>query len=82
VKVKILCSYTLEVEIPDDVNPWFYIEDNGCPGTGAVGLKLGQVVDEHDQNSTCWACACDGENKILEIHGGPHHGWTPEKETP
>jgi hypothetical protein len=61
------CSFTVEIEVPDE---WdldqarFAIEENGCPGTGIVGAKLEEIMEEHRKNSTCWACAAQGTNRI------------------
>lgn len=41
------------------------IEENGCPGTGLVGATLERIMDLHDIEGTCWACALQGDNKIV-----------------
>jgi hypothetical protein len=65
-KVKVRCTYILEVEIPDDCDPEFTIEDNCCPGSGAVGGALRKLMEKHEAPSAgCWACACGGSNVIV-----------------
>jgi len=69
-KVRVLCSYEVEVyynDEDDDSFIHFCIEDNGCPGTSRVGLALDEAIEFHDKQSTCWACALQGKNKILSI---------------
>lgn len=66
-KVRVRCSFVVDVELPDDCDPYFTIEDNGCPGTGAVQMALEKIMVEHDNASTCWACAAEGKNEILEV---------------
>jgi len=67
VKVRVRCTYLVEVELPDDADVKFIIEENGCPGTGAVGLALEETMKECDAASQCWACALGGKNEILEV---------------
>ena len=62
-KVKVQCTLVVEVEVPDDADPHFIFEDNGCPGTGVVGAAIDAAILAGDTNS--------GENKILEIDGVP-----------
>lgn len=66
-RVRVQCTFEVIVEMPDDANVHFVIEDNGCPGTGAVGAELDRLIVEHDAANTCWACACKGENRVLEV---------------
>ncbi len=70
-KVKVQCTLVVEVEVPDDADPHFIFEDNGCPGTGVVGAAIDAAILAGDTNSLCWACNLHGENKILEIDGVP-----------
>lgn len=71
-KVKVRCTFEIEVEVADDVeNVHFMIEENSCPGTGVVGAELERLIEAHDIAGTCWACNLQGENKILEINGEP-----------
>ena len=66
--VKVRCTYEIEVELKDDDDdPYFHIEENSCPATGVVGGTLDKLIEHHDNNGTCWACACSGKNEILEI---------------
>jgi len=66
--VKVRCTFVIEVEVPDDPEfpVQFYIEENSCPGTGAVWAALRQHMEKHEEAGTCWACALGGENKIVE----------------
>ena len=58
----------MDVELPDDCeNPYFQIEDNGCPGTREVGAAIIAAIEHGDENNVCWACNLQGENKIIEI---------------
>lgn len=67
-KVLVECTVQLEVEISDDIeDPYFLIEDNGCPGTGSVGAALDAAMNHGEENSVCWACNLKGTNKILSI---------------
>jgi hypothetical protein len=66
-KVRVLCTFEIEVEIPDEANAHFVIEENGCPGTGAVGEAIRNLIEAGDEANFCWACNCKGENKILSI---------------
>lgn len=66
-KVKV----TLELEIEQGHNETdeefkFRIEENGCPGTGQIGSKLEDIIDQSNEYSTCWGCALKGQNKIIE----------------
>ncbi len=72
-KVKVKCSYVLEIELPegyaeDEAMLRFRIEENGCPGTGEVGAAFDKHLDETPDN-ICWACNIQGANEILEIEG-------------
>lgn len=70
-KVKVMCSYTITVDIPESMrnNLHFYIEDNHCPGTVEMGAEIERIMREQKAKSCCWACAVGGECKILEIDG-------------
>lgn len=65
-KVKVRCSFVIEVEIADDLDPKFVIEENGCPGTGIVGSTLDAHMDKCDVDGVCWACALQGKNEIID----------------
>lgn len=59
------CKYELVVELHDDADPEFVIEDNACPDTGPVGQALNELAEEHEEHRTCWACAAKGKNRII-----------------
>ena len=68
-KIKVKCEFVLEVEVPDDLTPaqvHFVIEDNGCPGTGAVWTALKAALTESEESDICWACKLGGKNTIVE----------------
>jgi hypothetical protein len=64
--VMVQCTFTIPVEVADIENPEFTIEDNGCPGTGPVGAALAEHMEKHEAEGTCWACALNGECKIID----------------
>jgi hypothetical protein len=68
VKVRVRCSYVIEVELPDTQrnSAAWVIEENGCPGTGVVGAALDEQMRLHEEQSTCWACALGGQNQIID----------------
>ena len=70
-RVKVKCTFFIEFDFPREYEDslFFQIEENSCPGTGFVWGTPRQVIEKHDKNSTCWACALHGENKIVEING-------------
>lgn len=67
-KLKVKCSFIIDVDFSDDpeLDPYFQIEENSCPGTGMVWLALKRHIEKHEQSRTCWACALQGKNEILE----------------
>lgn len=67
-KVKVQCSYTIEVDVPDDADydVLFDIEENHCPGTGIVGAALETHRAVCDAKQVCWACALSGKNKVVQ----------------
>lgn len=69
--ITVKCTYEIDVEVEDeyveDGFMYFDIEENHCPGTGIVGAAFDKKREEHDETSTCWACALKGENKIISI---------------
>lgn len=80
-KVRVRCTFEIDVEI-EDYGQWdndfihgmhFMVEDNGCPGTGAVGSAVDAALEKHmaecDKKSFCWACALNGQNQIIAIDG-------------
>lgn len=78
-KVKVRCSYELEIELPD-TDEWtedgnrlifFHIEENNCPGTGPTGGELYRMLDEAEETGNCCFCGRNGENVVLEINGVP-----------
>lgn len=68
-KVKVKASVIVEVDLPDDIDPFFCLEENGCPGTDVVGAEIISAINYGDSESVCWACNLQGENKILSIDG-------------
>lgn len=66
-RIKVRCSYLLEIDVPDDpeYDAVFDIEENHCPGTGIVGAAFEKVRAECDAKRICWACRLQGENKII-----------------
>lgn len=68
-KIKVKVTFTIPVEVPDDVEGYdevFDIEENHCPGTGIVGMAIDQHIKEFGKNSMCWACALDGKCEIVD----------------
>ena len=67
-KYRVLCTFEVEVELPDDCDAVFQIEENGCPGTGVVGNALYACMDECEPEgggAICWACKLNGKNTII-----------------
>lgn len=67
-KVKVKCTLIVTVEMPDyfsEQQARFDIEDNSCPGTHAVGAAIENTIAEHEETSTCWACALKGKNEVI-----------------
>ena len=66
-KVRVRCSFTVEVEVPDDpdYNAYFDLVENHCPATGRVGQAFEEAYAANRKTSTCWACALDGECRII-----------------
>lgn len=87
VQVRIRVSFDVEIAVPadwDDEQIRFYVEENGCPGTGSVGSAVSEIVEKlhaeakkSDEEHYCWACGWDdrgvgnGESKVLEIRRTP-----------
>lgn len=70
--IKIRCSVEVKVEWQDSwADPFFQIEENGCPATGSVGAAFDKLRLEHEAAQTCWACGHGGRNKIVSIDGVP-----------
>ena len=73
-KVVVQCTFEVELDWEDD---WvqeedqikFRLEENGCPGTGSVGLVFEEIIKRCTENNWCWACELKGENKIISIDG-------------
>lgn len=66
VEIKLIVPVEVEDDYyNDDFTPEFDIEESHCPGTGVVWLALSKIIEEHDKNNTCWACALEGKNKII-----------------
>lgn len=66
-KVKVKCTWTVEVEVPDDpeYDARFDLVENHCPGTGLVGAALDKAMREARAASVCWACNGDGKCEIV-----------------
>jgi hypothetical protein len=69
--MKYLIRVTLDVPVEmDDLwdgDPKFYFEENGCPGTGAVGTAIENAIKAAHKGSFCWACNMNGDNKIINV---------------
>lgn len=63
-KVKVACVIYVEVEIGDDVDEIFVIEENGCPGTGVVFRALLDLLEKHENSSFCVMCTNQCTNHI------------------
>lgn len=63
------CSFVVEVELPDDADEIFMIEENGCPGTGVVGNAVEKLSIKHDESEFCEYCNCEGKNEIVSVNG-------------
>jgi hypothetical protein len=55
----------VEIELPDDADEEFYVEDNSCPGTGLVGIAVRELVEAQIHSVSCLFCAANGKNKIV-----------------
>jgi hypothetical protein len=66
--IVVKCTYLIPVEFPAD---WtdemirFEVEQNGCPGTGFTGAAFDAHLKSKGEESICWACTLQGENKII-----------------
>ncbi|MHB9004520.1 MAG: hypothetical protein ACYC6C_10740 [Coriobacteriia bacterium] len=67
-RIKVRCSFVVDVEVPDDpdYDAHFDIEGNHCPGTGVVGAAFDQAYAKAHAGGTCWACALQGKNEIID----------------
>lgn len=77
-KLKVQCTLEIEIDWKDEwYDPFFTIEENGCPGTGSVGAAFDELYEECEKqfreqgSGPCWACNLGGENKIIEVDGAP-----------
>lgn len=67
-KVRVRCSFVVEIDLPDDMTQdeiRFAIEENGCPGTGVVGAAVDSAMEHGDEARVCWACNLQGKNEVL-----------------
>jgi len=64
-KMRVKCSFEIDVEVPDGSDAGFVIEENGCPGTGVVGAAFDQHYKDCERRGVCWACALSGRNEII-----------------
>lgn len=70
-KLLVKCTLFVTVEIDDDSDPQFMIEENSCPGTGSVGAAIDAAMEHAKEKSVCWSCNLRGKNQIVEIDGKP-----------
>ena len=70
-KLRVRCTLYVEVELPPDRDPVFWIEENSCPGTGPVGAEVEAELQYGEVNSVCWSCNLQGRNEIVEVNGLP-----------
>lgn len=73
-RVRITMDVPVEITDYPGHDPVFRIEENGCPGTGSVGLAIEQIQEYFDSQQTCGACAMRGRNEILAVYE-----FTPEE---
>ena len=70
--IKVRCEVVIEVKWQDSwADPFFQIEENGCPATGSVGAAFDKLRETHNEAHTCWACGHEGKNVIVSIDGVP-----------
>jgi len=65
-KYRVKCTVFVDVEYPEDIAK-FMIEENGCPGTSAVGAAIDRAIEHGRKNGVCWACNLGGTNEIVEV---------------
>lgn len=69
-KVLVKCTYSIEIEVPDDTTDdkiCWDVQSNGCPGTGLVGAAFDEVYKRSEKDNTCWSCELNGESKVIKI---------------
>ncbi len=79
-KLTVRVSFNVEIEVADpETDLGFFIEENGCPGTGPVGAAVSAMVE--DETGMCLFCdpKVDGKNRILSVDGVP---WKPKRAAP
>lgn len=66
--ILVKCEFLIPIEIDNDSRESveFIIEENSCPGTGIVGATFDDIMHQHDKDGTCWACALQAKNTIME----------------
>ncbi len=76
-RILVRCTFLVPVEIEyqEENAEWFndgglefMVEENGCPGTGAVGAALEHAIEFGTAHGICWACDLHGENEIMDKH--------------
>lgn len=67
-KVRVKCTWYVDVEFPDGTERdlvEFMVGENSCPGTGAVGAALYRAIADGNARGVCWACNGHGENELV-----------------
>lgn len=67
-KVRVQCTYEIVIEVDaamTEEEVKFYVEENGCPGTGSMGAEIDRVMAAAEERGFCWACNVGGECKVL-----------------
>lgn len=67
--IHVRVTFTIPIEVPadwDDERARLNIEANTDPGTGYVGAAIEELIEQHNDAGTCWGCAYNGENRIVE----------------
>jgi hypothetical protein len=66
-RITVQCTVEVVVELEDDIDEEFMIEENSCPGTGIVGNAVDRAIEYGEEHGVCWACNLKGQNKILRV---------------
>lgn len=70
-RVLVKCVVFVEVELPDDADETFVIEENGCPGTGVVLPALEALIEKQHLSGVCLMCAAGSHNVVERILNPP-----------
>ena len=65
-KYRVRCTVYVDVDLPEGSDAKFIIEENGCPGTGAVGAAIDAAMAQGEKDHVCWGCTLEGENEIVD----------------